>query len=540
MHRYLISVWLLVLTAPTVIAAGPPSPIAFRDVTRQAGLIEPLSGMLGHGGAWGDVDGDGTPDLFVGGFGDRPNAEYRPASGPVANRLLRNLDGGRFARVHPSPVETYGRTSGAIFADLDNNGTNELYVANNASADASATQEPQHAAQQQPCQLFRNDGGRLVDISSASGACPPGLHKARNVGLLDFDGDGLLDLLVIEDRFTPRPRSVLLHNLGQLRFEDANRRAGLPEDVYGFGGAIADVNNDGQPDFFIPLSNRFFLSGPGGKYREPESLRALFAWKPLDSEDWPCGAAWGALHRAGLLDLVLTMHHAPARNRVYLNVGLRDGVPQFRDVTEQAGLGQAVPVRCPHVEIQDFDNDGWPDIYTSAAWLEGDGQVVPLVFRHAGLRDRVPQFTAPRPLRSPMVYYPAGPSADYDRDGRLDLFLVNWFPSNHCRLLRNESPPRHWLQVQVVGRRANRMGIGAQVRIFRAGGLGKPSELLGFQEIAVGFGYASGQLAVCHFGLGETRHVDLQVRLPNAVVIAKSAVAANQLLVIEEPTNAQP
>jgi hypothetical protein len=139
-----------------------------------------------------------------------------------------------------------------------------------------------------------------------------------------------------------------------------------------------------------------------------------------------------------------------------------------------------------------------------------------------------------------MVYYPAGPSADYDRDGRLDRFLVNWFPSNHCRLLRNESPPRHWLQVQVVGRRANRMGIGAQVRIFRAGGLGKPSELLGFQEIAVGFGYASGQLAVCHFGLGETRHVDLQVRLPNAVVIAKSAVAANQLLVIEEPTNAQP
>jgi hypothetical protein len=128
-----------------------------------------------------------------------------------------------------------------------------------------------------------------VDISSASGACPPGLHKARNVGLLDFDSDGLLDL-------------------------------------------------------------------------------------------------------------VLTIHHAPARNRVYLNVGLRDGVPQFRDVTEQAGLGQAVPMRCPHVEIQDFDNDGWPDIYTSAAWLEGDGQVVPLVFRHAGLRDGVPQFTAPRPL----------------------------------------------------------------------------------------------------------------------------------------------
>jgi hypothetical protein len=58
MHCYLISVWLLVSTAPAAIAAKPPSPIAFRDVTKQAGMIEPLAGMLGHGGAWGDVDGD--------------------------------------------------------------------------------------------------------------------------------------------------------------------------------------------------------------------------------------------------------------------------------------------------------------------------------------------------------------------------------------------------------------------------------------------------------------------------------------------------
>ena len=51
------------------------------DVTREAGLIEPLAGIMGHGGAWGDFDGDGLIDLFLGGFCDRPNSEYKPAAG---------------------------------------------------------------------------------------------------------------------------------------------------------------------------------------------------------------------------------------------------------------------------------------------------------------------------------------------------------------------------------------------------------------------------------------------------------------------------
>src|SRR5213593_2488337 len=65
-------------------------PIAFRDVTKEAGLLEPLAGIMGHGAAWGDFDGDGKIDLFVGGFADRPAGEYAPAAGPVGNKLFRN------------------------------------------------------------------------------------------------------------------------------------------------------------------------------------------------------------------------------------------------------------------------------------------------------------------------------------------------------------------------------------------------------------------------------------------------------------------
>jgi hypothetical protein len=258
------------------------------------------------------------------------------------------------------------------------------------------------------------------------------------------------------------------------------------------------------------------------------------AWKPLDGEDWPCGACFADLNRDGRLDLVLSIHSTRARNKVYLNGGLKDGVPQFRDVTAEAGLGDTVPVRCPHVEVQDFDNDGWPDIYTSAAYLD-DGKVTPLIYRHTGVRDGLPRFEPPRPVKECNAYYPAGPSCDYDIDGRIDLFLINWFQNNHSRLLRNTSPAKAWLDVRVTGKTVNRMGVGSKVWVYTAGKLGKPDGLLGHQEIAVGYGYASGQLPVAHFGLGDSATVDVRVVLPGGKgTIDKPGVKANGVLMIEE------
>lgn len=513
----------------------PPKdyPIVFSDRTKESGILEHVAGMMGHGGAWGDFDGDGRVDLYVGGFCDRPDAEYKPAKGPVPNRLFRNAGNGKFELVKDTAAEFHGRTSGAVFADLNNSGKLALYVANNTKGKSNKTEEPQRSAQTRHAQLFRFDGGKFVDISKDSGACPDSLLTARNVGVLDFDGDGLLDLLIVEDKFTRSPRTRLMRNKGDFKFEDVTKAMGLPEDVFGLGCAVADLNGDGKPDFFIAHSNRLFLSQPDGKYREATELRDVFAWKPLDNEDWPCGAVFADLNRDGRLDLVLTIHGKTARNRVFINDGLKDGVPQFRDVTKEVGLGDAVPVKCPHVEVQDFDNDGWPDIYTSAAWLE-DSKVTPLIYRNLGVKDGLPRFAPPRPIKGPMVYYPAGPSADYDNDGRVDLFLVNWFAGDSCHLLHNDSPKRSWLNVRVVGKKMNRMGIGAKVAVYKAGQMGKAESLLGYQEIGIGYGYASGQVAVSHFGLGDEKSVDVRVTLPSGKVIERAKVEADRTLVVEE------
>lgn len=512
-------------------------PIVFEDATDSAGLREPLAGLMGHGGATGDYDGDGDLDLFVGGFADRPDAEYAPRAKPPHNLLLRNEGNGTFSVVDQPAVQTYARTSGALFADLDNNGTLELFVSNNARAKSRRTEEPQRSAQLQLSQFFRNDNGTLIDITQASGVCPPELQSVRNVGVFDYDADGLLDLYLVEDKFRPgTSRSTLFRNEGNLKFRDVTAEAKLPEDVFGLGLAVADLNEDRRPDFFVPHSNRFFLSVGDGTYREPESLKKLFSWEPLHGEDWPCGAAFGDLNGDGRIDLVLSIHCTTARNKVYLNRGLRDGVPVFEDVTEAAGLGDIVPARCPHVEIQDFDNDGKPDIYLSAAWKDESGNIVPLIYRQVRISaEGIPRFEPPRPIEEGMVYFPAGPSGDFNNDGRLDLFLINWFEENHSRLLINKSSrENHWLRVKPVGKVNNRMGIGAVVKIYKAGGLNDPQSLIAVQEVTTGYGYASGQAATPHFGLGTHKSVDLVVSFPNEMHVEMRNVKTDRELTIEE------
>jgi hypothetical protein len=510
--------------------------IRFVDTTRQAGLLEPLAGMMAHAAAWGDVDGDGDLDLYVGGFGDRPDDEYRPAPGPVPNRLLRNLSDGRFEPIVSEAVEFVGRTTDAAFVDLDNDGLIDLFVASNTRTSGLAPGPRREAQQRRPI-LFRNDGDAFIVVTDAGGECLTAAGSARGIGVLDHDADGLLDLLVLEDRFGAPPRSRLCRNLGDFRFEDVTSEAGLPGDLFGLGLAIADVNDDGRPDIFVSHSNRLFLSAGDGTYVEPPGPKRTLAWEPLDAEDWPAGAAFGDLNRDGRLDLVVGIHHDRARNRVYLNEGLEGGVPRFRDVSADVGMPARLTTKAPHVEIQDFDNDGWPDIYFSTAWQDAAGVATPLVFRHLGIRDGLPRFEAVRPMPDawPSVYFPAGPSADYDGDGRVDLFLANWFQGNHSRLLRNESPSGRWLQVRVLGQTTNRMGIGAKVRVYKAGALDRPSGLLGFQEIGTGHGYASGQPAVAHFGLGREAVVEVAITFPDGSRSVLTDVATDRRLTAAAP-----
>jgi hypothetical protein len=510
--------------------------IRFVDVTPDSGLPEPLGGMMAHAAAWGDIDGDGDLDLYVGGFGDRPDGEYRPARGPVPNRLFRNLSNGRFEPVANPAIELTGRTSGAVFVDLNNDGMLDLFVANNTRSSSRLPAGIQRDAQLRRSALFRNDRGTFV-VSAENNACLTSPGSTRGVGVLDYDADGLLDLLVLEDRFAPNPRSRLCRNLGDFAFSDVTSDAGLPGDLFGLGVAIADLNEDGRPDIFISHSNRLFISAGLNRYTEPPGPRAALAWKPLDAEDWPAGAVFADLNRDARPELIVGLHHEQARNRVYLHEGLESGVPVFRDVSAEVGLPARLGTKSPHVEVQDFDNDGWPDLYFSAGWVDENGGLTPLVFRNLGVERGLPHFEPLQRLSSdrPLVYFPAGPSGDYDNDGRIDLFLGNWFQGNYSRLVRNVSRPNEWLEVRVAGRTGNRMGIGAKVRVYEAGERNRAAGLLRFQEIGTALGFGSGQAPVAHFGLGTRIAADVAVEFPGGASSIVRNVRAGQRLTVSEP-----
>ena len=537
-------------------AADSPRAVDFTDATAEAGLAAALQGAFVHGLAWGDFDGDGRLDLFVGNFADR-SPKFGMAE-PPRNMLFRQVDGGRFERFACPPVEVAARCSGAVFADLDNDGDLDLYVTSNTLA-VPTKEGPKRAPQLELSRLYRNDGeGRFVDVTAGSGVAPGTLLRARDVGVLDCDADGLLDLVVMQDRgVAPNDQATIPHlfrNLGGLKFENVAQAVGLDEGMWGCGIAIADLNFDRRSDFYVCGSNRLYVSTSSGKYVRAAHLQEVFQ-APEKDLDWVTGASFGDLDLDGDLDLATGRHHyhGPSRIHVFLNDGLQGSLPQFREVTSELGL-TPLPQKAPHPEIQDFDNDGRADLYWSAWFAEGEKRW-PFVCLGSGTKDGLPQFLVPPtdgvqiPLRNGtvqnlvpesgpgMVYYVNSPAVDYDGDGDLD-FLAGIWPDEPSRLFRNDAQGGHWLQVQVVGKRMNRMGLGAQVAVYRPGMAGDAKGLAGLQEITTSGGYSSSRAAIAHFGLGQLAACDVVVRLPlpsNEKPVVLRNVKTSQLLKVVEP-----
>ncbi|MGB8361943.1 MAG: CRTAC1 family protein, partial [Acidimicrobiia bacterium] len=488
----------------TADTAGIAGPIAFEDVTDSAGLVEPLTGMHGHAAVWTDVNGDDRPDLYVGTFADSDAEEYafRGATGASPDRLLVS-DGSKFT-VDESLPEAFTRTSGGATADLDGDGDLDMVVSRNRDEDELELTSSQ---------VLENQGGSLVPAGDLS---LPEVFGGRSVGVLDYDRDGLYDLFIAEDHWV-NGSSRLLHNDGGLSFSDATAEAGIPDDVHGLGVATADFDGDGLSDIFVSGSNRLLLSDGPGRFSEADN--SVFAWESYGDEDDVAGVSVADVNRDGLLDIAIGHHYNSTLEfgtevavRLYLNRG--DGL--FEDVTEQAGL-VPIPTKAPHVELNDFDNDGWPDLLASAA--AGDG---PALFVNEGVEDGVPRFAAPDGFGSPQ-YWVAAPSTDYDRDGRLDVFMVEWYPSLPSILLRNETPSGHWLEISVDADHG--YGIGWRVEV-RDG-----DELIGAREIAVTQGYSAGVLPVAHFGLGTLDEVDVRlVPSDGSGAIDLTDVTANQHL----------
>lgn len=483
--------------------AAPPvfaDSAVFADVSRPAGVVNNrvVSLELAIGQAWGDYDNDGWVDLYV--------------TDPVGpNTLYHNNGDGTFAA---SPLKTQvalptAYSNGAIFADYDNDGWKDLFVANWGADN-----------------LFHNEGGQgFVDVTRQAGILDNRNSKTASWG--DFDNDGFLDLYIANWSCYPkcgRPMEGdadrLYHNNGDGTFRDVSDYLGGSLNGAGFVASFNDYDNDGDPDIY--LVNDEFVNGIGNVlWRNDGAGCRGWCFKQVakeagaDSRLFGMGLAVGDYDNDGDLDYY------------YSNVGpmelLRNnGDGTFVEVAEAAGVQARTGIGWGAVFF-DYDNDGWRDLYlTIADTTTHEDVAANQLFRNNtdGTFTSVACNNESTDIRmSAGVAY-----ADYDRDGWVDLVVGNM--DEGYRLYRNQAgqtATNHWLALDLVGGgNVNRDAVGARAYLTT------PDGVTQMQDIIAGSSLGAGNELALYFGLGQATTADLTIRWPDGTRQTFSAVAGDQ------------
>ncbi len=259
-----------------------PGHLKFTDITASAG---DNLGDTGYsmGSVFADVDNDGRPDLFMTKGGVN---EIAP------NRLLHNesTPGHIYFRdiTDEAGVGTKDFTYGASFADIDNDGDLDLYLANYGVGKKN--------------RLFRNDSTpghvKFTEITDEAGVGDR--SWSWSASWADVNGDGLEDLYVVNGRYPAGEPNKLYLNLGNGKFKDFSKESGLDDANWGLGATFADFDNDGDMDVFLSNyvgPNRMFINDGTGHFTEASKKLGL------DHVGWGKGPTWGDVDHDGRLEL---------------------------------------------------------------------------------------------------------------------------------------------------------------------------------------------------------------------------------------------
>ncbi len=340
----------------------------FEDVSARSGIASFPRGF-GHGVAVGDFDNDGRPDLFVTRW--RSYALYHTkGDGTFEDATGRaGLGGDR------------GWPTSAAFADLDNDGDLDLYVCQYLRWDPSSSppcpdgdRPGRHvycvprAFEAEPDRVFRNDGGRFVDVTAEAGFVD---RDGRGLGVVaaDLDGDGRPDIFVANDMTA----NNLHHNLGGFRFADIGVESGVASNAgggyqAGMGIACGDLNGDGRPDLvvtnFYGESATFYENLGGCLFADRTAAVGLAAPTRFMLG---FGASFLDANNDGRLDLAIANGHVndycpaiPYAMPAQLFLGTGGG--RLVDASARAGACWSEPRVGRGLAVGDLDNDGRSDL----------------------------------------------------------------------------------------------------------------------------------------------------------------------------------
>ncbi len=375
----------------------------FEDRSVQAGLADQLGGL---NIVQADYNNDGCMDILV----LRGGWEYAQRKS-----LLRNNCNGTFTDVTDASGlgVTVTSTQSAAWADIDNDGYLDLFIANENS----------------PAQLFHNNGdGTFREIGAAAGIDRTALSKG--VTAADYDNDGFVDFYVANQNGV----NFLYHNKGDGTFTELGRQAGVQAPSFSFATWFFDYDNDGWPDLFVASylnsideTLKTYVGGPHYaetlklyRNRHDGTFEDVTAKVGLDKVFMPMGANFGDVDNDGYLDIYLGSG-SPSYTALLPHVLLRNKAGKtFVDITQSSGTGE---LHKGHgIACADLSRNGHEDIVAETGGaVPGD--------EHA------------------------------------------------MRVFQNPGNSNDWLNVRLVGVKSNREAAGAQVKVTVQNGDDAPRSL---------------------------------------------------------------
>jgi enediyne biosynthesis protein E4 len=506
---------------------------------------------LGAAAAVADFDGDGFDDVFT-----------TDSSVTGKNRLYRNNGNLTFTDVAESAGVASGNdatnaTADALWFDFNNDGRPDLFVVRFGHN-----------------QLFQNLGnGKFKDVTKQAGL--DRYLNAITAIAFDYDRDGDLDLFVggyfqpvnLFNPNTPRffPESfetaqngggvILYRNNGNGTFTDTTEKAGLKQSGWTLDLGHADADNDGWDDLYVACdfgTDRFHRNKGDGTFEDlTEKAIGIDTKKGMNVD-------WGDFDNDGLLDIYVTNitdDYMREGNFLWKN----NGNLTFSDVSRETnsydtGWGWGA-------KFFDYDNDGWLDLYVMNGWVSGSKEsYVPDIFAmvtQPGIdfadarnwpamgnkslsgyqkkrlfhneKGQLFKDEAPRHGMDSTLDGRGIGVADFDNDGRVDLFVAN--ASGEPKLYHNLSPrTNHWVQFLLEGTKSNRTAIGAQIRVTYGG-----KTYLSF--VNGGNSFAGQSMRRVHFGLGTHDKIEkAEIRWPNGDKEVFTSVAVDKLHKLKEGT----
>ncbi|MCH2612164.1 MAG: CRTAC1 family protein [Pirellulales bacterium] len=336
-----------------------------------------------------------------------------------------------------------------------------------------------------PGYMYLNEAGKsLKDISDKLPDFPTKVSLGATLG--DFNGDTYLDIYVGGYESPAYQLDAMYFGNGDMTFKEVWRTKGTTMPARGI--TTADYDEDGDLDIYVSnyrlVANTLWQNDGKGVFAQVEKAAKVDGDGGLGAWGHTIGSSWGDFDNDGHLDLFVgNFSHPPAyqdRPKFLKNLG-NGGAWVFQDLSAEAGLAWQESFASP--ALADFDNDGKLDLYFTTVY-GGDHCV--LYKNNGGFK--FSNVTSESGISADTTYQAAW--GDFDNDGDLDL-------ATKGRLYQNQSASRNYVKVKLVGNDVtDKMAIGSQVRI-------KIGEEILTRQVCSSTGQGNQNSTVLHFGLGD-------------------------------------